>query len=472
MTSTLNFQISSAIDAQNIAKSGKNPESGADSAGVPSAFSTMFAALMTGKPGQQVADLEGKASPPANLAAEALSPTINIITTTDTVMSDDSLLAFARAQGLDDKAMDLIFTPQAPASDQSMAPDFAGLQAMARPSTHSGLDGSAASQPGPTTLSALSALAPESSVRWSPEKTGLPEGQPLTRDGLKPVLFGLNGVQAAVSMAPTTVAHIDTPASDQVERHNLVATLMLGAAEAAQWSKRLQVRAVGLRADNLTQSAASLSSKSSLTMTTTAAAASSAPLETLMIGQEISGEDLPAIWAQRLGANGQPGQGPAGGGEESAHAEQALRSEQYEKLSQRLGEALGQRLAAQIARGEWKVELALNPHKLGKIDIQLDMRRGELEASFKTSNPMTRDLLIDGLPRLKEVLAQSGMEVAQMNVNTRQDRQNGGNPTPGRQQQSGPSDSDPNGSATSNVSSGQVAPRKQTDRNDGLDVRV
>lgn len=430
----------------------------------------MFAALMTGKPGQQVADLEGKASPPATLAAEALSPMVNIITTTDSVTSDDSLLAFARAQGLDESAMALIFNASTPGGDKPMTADFAVLPAsLALPTIQSGLDSQMASAPG--SLAAL-ALGPEGTISWSLGKAGQPDGQPLSADGLKPVLFGLNGVQAAVTMATTPAGQVNAPASDEVNTQNLAATLILGAAEAAQWSKRLQLRGAGLRADTLSQSIATLSSKSSLT---DAAAEASTPVETLVIGQEISGEDLPAIWAQRLGTDGQSGQqgqGAAGGTEESAHAEQALRSEQYEKLSQRLGEALGQRLAAQIARGEWKVELALNPHKLGKIDIQLDMRRGELEASFKTSNPMTRELLIDGMPRLKEVLAQSGMEVAQMNVNTRQDRQNGGNPTPGRQQQSSPSDSGQNGNATSNVAAGPVATRKQTDRNDGLDVRV
>ena len=87
---------------------------------------------------------------------------------------------------------------------------------------------------------------------------------------------------------------------------------------------------------------------------------------------------------------------------------------------------------AQIARGVWKVELALKPQDLGNVEIKLDMKDGALEASFKATEAMTRDLITDGLPRLRDALAQSGMEVAQLNVNVRQDSQNGGNPTPGR----------------------------------------
>ena len=151
-----------------------------------------------------------------------------------------------------------------------------------------------------------------------------------------------------------------------------------------------------------------------------------------------------------------------------------LRAEQYEKLSQRLGEALGQRLASQIARGVWKVELALKPQDLGNIEIKLDMKDGALEASFKATEALTRDLISDGLPKLKEALAQSGMEVAQLNVNVRQDSQNGGNPTPGRNKTSAGINGVSKGSlANASLPSDSVATGKpKAQGNNGLDVLV
>jgi flagellar hook-length control protein FliK len=45
-------------------------------------------------------------------------------------------------------------------------------------------------------------------------------------------------------------------------------------------------------------------------------------------------------------------------------------------------------------------------------------------------NPITRDLLQDGLPRLREMLQQSGMDVASLNIGSGGSSKNGGQPTP------------------------------------------
>jgi hypothetical protein len=102
----------------------------------------------------------------------------------------------------------------------------------------------------------------------------------------------------------------------------------------------------------------------------------------------------------------------------------------YQELSQRLGEALAQRVIAQIERGNWEVRLLLKPAKLGEVEIDLALRSGALDASFRTTNPITRDLLNDGLPRLREVLANAGMDIAGLNVGSGRSQQTGGNPTP------------------------------------------
>ncbi|MEI7785010.1 MAG: flagellar hook-length control protein FliK [Betaproteobacteria bacterium] len=110
----------------------------------------------------------------------------------------------------------------------------------------------------------------------------------------------------------------------------------------------------------------------------------------------------------------------------------AQRTEQYEQLAQRLGEALGQRLQSQLERGEWKVQMRLDPAHLGRIDLSLDMSAGGLDAVFRSDNQATRDLIAQGLPRLRESLSQSGTAVANVWVQGDSNRQTGGNPTPGR----------------------------------------
>jgi flagellar hook-length control protein FliK len=101
----------------------------------------------------------------------------------------------------------------------------------------------------------------------------------------------------------------------------------------------------------------------------------------------------------------------------------------YEAVAQQLGEALAQRLSAQIQRGHWQVKLHLHPQELGSIDVQLGMRGGDLMASFQASQQMTRDMLQDQMPRLREMLASAGIDVASADVNAQSGGRSGGNST-------------------------------------------
>ena len=93
--------------------------------------------------------------------------------------------------------------------------------------------------------------------------------------------------------------------------------------------------------------------------------------------------------------------------------QQAMRKhDEMLEMSRRLTEALGQRLAAQITRGAWRVEMDLHPKSLGRIEIQLEMKNGELEANFHSANSATRELLAESMPRLRTALEEHGMETA------------------------------------------------------------
>ena len=88
------------------------------------------------------------------------------------------------------------------------------------------------------------------------------------------------------------------------------------------------------------------------------------------------------------------------------------KQEEHTEMSRRLAEALGQRLTAQIARGAWRVEMDLHPKSLGRIEIQLEMKNGELEANFVAVNAATRELLNESMPKLRLALEEHGMETA------------------------------------------------------------
>ena len=540
---------SSIHGAHPTKKAEKSNTSAGDTLGgsrLPGEFATLFGAISQMLPRQDLAAPAagtGNASPPIEgLSSEVLGPRVQIITAAEPATSDESLLAFARAQGMDESSLALIFgqgagaAPAATPDPTTVASQPSALNTSVLESTGSAADSpmvkglwpgshpafvrpeptamagttdvattitkptevasTIAGEPAkpataanaadsvnalagtqqapgiagpghhPTTSQVAAApplppfgsvpqaaqsgsapqaaqsgsldLGPDASVRWS---VGDAPSAAAVAKALPPVLFGLNGVRAALQPAEAAEAaatHAAPP--PQPEQQSLAASLMLGAAEASQFARKLQTRPGSARAESKDGVPAGAVGASPST-----GKADDVVTDQLALDTGMSDADLQQLLQAAQQDNGQPASDsrqPAGGGlagptgmaaDAAARTDLEQRAEQYEQLSQRLGEALGHRLASQIAKGDWKVEMALHPHDLGRIDIELNMKNGGLEASFSASQALTRDLITDGLPKLRDVLNQLGMDVASVNVNVRQNSQHGGNPTPGRQ---------------------------------------
>ena len=103
---------------------------------------------------------------------------------------------------------------------------------------------------------------------------------------------------------------------------------------------------------------------------------------------------------------------------EDPRQELLRRQDDYMQLSRQLTDALGKRLVAQIQRGSWTVEMDLHPKTLGRVEVQLEMKNGELEARFIAANAATRDLINEGMPRLREAFQQHGTETAYLDLGT------------------------------------------------------
>jgi flagellar hook-length control protein FliK len=107
------------------------------------------------------------------------------------------------------------------------------------------------------------------------------------------------------------------------------------------------------------------------------------------------------------------------------------RSENIQNLAEKMGQAVGQRILSEMERGQWHLKLQLRPATLGHIEVEMRMRSGEFDAVFTAPNTITRDLLQDGMSKLRETLSQMGMDVANIHVGGGQTGQSGGDPTPG-----------------------------------------
>lgn len=518
MTSVHHASSPAANSVKGIDKSKTSGLPGGAAGDTSSEFADLFGAMIEGMPGQdlaapavdagQIGDAKTEnaeaialkmqalldtppAPPVAGLAAEVLGPSVHIITPSEPAISDDSLMAFARSQGLDEDALAMIFGRRA-APDLQVA---TGLQVPAGPQLLVGAPGaidplataagsqtandllaaavfsgkaaspslSAAPLVAPSTdpakdaalLAAQAAassetldLGPDARLSWRiGEANALPSAQQAPGSNLHSALFGLNGIRALPTAAEAatqaaTQAATEVAAHPEASNQSLAASLILGAAEASQFARRQQIKQFSQRAERVgemltaTNALASNSAASNVAGAGPAVAPAEPVSELLMIDTGISDSELQQLMQQRHTEGRQQQANPTTNptaADQLARSDLDMRAEQYDKLSQRLAEALGQRLAAQIARGDWKVEMALRPKDLGNIDIELHMRRGELQASFSASQLGTRDLIAEGLPKLREVLAQLGMEVASVDVNVRQESQHGGNPTPDKQ---------------------------------------
>ena len=97
--------------------------------------------------------------------------------------------------------------------------------------------------------------------------------------------------------------------------------------------------------------------------------------------------------------------------------EQLIRKNEIsQNLIQRFSEFLGSRIINQINAGRWETNIVLRPERLGKLNIRLNLDNGEFKANFSTSNSVSRDILIEAIPKLKFNLENSGMNVASVNV--------------------------------------------------------
>jgi flagellar hook-length control protein FliK len=108
---------------------------------------------------------------------------------------------------------------------------------------------------------------------------------------------------------------------------------------------------------------------------------------------------------------------------------QQFRNDQIQQLADKMGQAMADRLQQQIAKGEWSLQLRMNPAQLGQVDVTLDMSAAGLDAVFNADNAMTRELIALGSQKLKDSLTQSGTTVANVYINGDGGRQSGGNST-------------------------------------------
>lgn len=81
-------------------------------------------------------------------------------------------------------------------------------------------------------------------------------------------------------------------------------------------------------------------------------------------------------------------------------------------------EEVGNRVSWMVGQAESHAELTLTPPQLGKVEVSISISGDQTSAQFVAATPAARELIEQSLPRLREILEQSGISLGQTDVGT------------------------------------------------------
>ena len=102
---------------------------------------------------------------------------------------------------------------------------------------------------------------------------------------------------------------------------------------------------------------------------------------------------------------------------QSVHAPAA----QVDRLTPAVGtpawdQALGQKIVWMVKGGEQSATLTMNPPDLGPMQVVLSVTNNQATVDFMSAQPEVRQALENALPRLREMMGESGVQLGQANV--------------------------------------------------------
>ena len=400
------------------------------------------------------------------LKAVHLGPHLNVITPETAAPDKQSLEAFARSQGLDETAVQWlmgtvpVMPPLGLALPTAEAAATAGTGATGDVTTAlssekiNTFDGTSATAGG---LSAATTGDPLKSAAAQKPDTQI-------------TAIALGGA-ALWAMAQATEPARTAPASAQAmsEAGQVQINLMTPPAPTAMWMLR--------NAINVSPAKEVASAKTDIALSEIDLSQEATPelLESLAQSMESGSSEahptpLSGHPGHRLEMNAAKTQDPQTQADHPTASDtgSAQRSEKVQELAEKMGQAVGKRILSEMEKGQWHLKLSLRPATLGHIEVEMRMRSGELDAVFTANQALTRELLQDGMSKLKDTLNQMGMDVASMQVGDGQTQKRGGESTPGQMSKSTNTE---NGDSKSTQAQAISVPRMKMGQ-DGWDVLV
>ncbi|MCG9697147.1 flagellar hook-length control protein FliK [Shewanella sp. Isolate11] len=96
-----------------------------------------------------------------------------------------------------------------------------------------------------------------------------------------------------------------------------------------------------------------------------------------------------------------------------SHADGAL---QMQQMIQKFSPVMRQQLLTMVSQGVQHAEIRLDPAELGHMMVRIQVQGDQTQVQFQVAQHQTRDLVEQAIPRLRELLADQGMQLTDSNV--------------------------------------------------------
>ncbi|ABO23240.1 flagellar hook-length control protein FliK [Shewanella loihica] len=99
---------------------------------------------------------------------------------------------------------------------------------------------------------------------------------------------------------------------------------------------------------------------------------------------------------------------------------------QMQEMIHKFSPVMRQQLVAMVSQGVQQAEIRLDPPELGHMMVRVQVQGDQTQVQFHVTQTQTRDLVEQAIPRLRELLAEQGMQLTDSNV-SQGGKEQGGN---------------------------------------------
>jgi len=110
-------------------------------------------------------------------------------------------------------------------------------------------------------------------------------------------------------------------------------------------------------------------------------------------------------------------------GNQQQQAANNLLQQPLDLHSKQAAAMIGERVMMMISQGKQEVQIRLDPAELGSMFIKVQVQQDQVQLNIQTQAGLSKDIIEQNMPRLREQLAQQGIQLGEANVQQQSQQQ-------------------------------------------------